>query len=151
MIPLETAVVIRPLEKEDVRALACLEQEIFTVPWTEQMFSELLSHDYNLYLVAESDKKVIGCAGLTMLGEEGDIDKVMVEEHFRGQGIAALLLQNLMNEARCRGITSFTLEVRASNHPAIRLYERFGFRSEGVRPKFYEKPTEDALIMWLHS
>lgn len=149
MIQLETVVAIRPLEKEDVRALACLEREIFTVPWTEQMFAELLSHDYNLYLVAESNKKIIGCAGLTMLGEEGDIDKVMVEEHFRGQGIAALLLQNLMDRAGSRGITSFTLEVRASNHPAIRLYERFGFRSEGVRPKFYEKPTEDALIMWL--
>ena len=149
MIQLETAVVIRPLEKEDVRALACLEQEIFTVPWTEQMFADLLSHDYNLYLVAETEGKIIGCAGLTMLGEEGDIDKVMVDEHFRGHGIAVLLLQNLMNRAGSRGITSFTLEVRESNHPAIRLYERFGFRSEGVRPKFYEKPTEDALIMWL--
>lgn len=145
----KTEIMIRPLKAEDVKSLACLEQEIFTVPWTEQMFVELLSHDYNLYLVAETGGKVVGCAGLTMLGEEGDIDKVMVEEHFRGQGIAALLLQNLMDRAGHRGITSFTLEVRESNHPAIRLYERFGFRSEGVRPKFYEKPTEDALIMWL--
>ena len=143
------AVLIRPLKAEDVKALACLEREIFATPWTERMFEELLCHIHSMYLVAETDGKVVGCAGLTMLGEEGDIDKVMVEEGYRRQGIAALLLQKLMDEAGSRGIISFTLEVRESNQAAIRLYERFGFHSEGVRPGFYEKPTEDALIMWL--
>ena len=143
-----TDVLTRPLRAEDSGILACMEREIFTVPWTEQMFADLLTRDYSLYLVAETDGQVVGCAGLTMLGEEGDIDKVMVDERFRRQGVAAMLLRELIDNAGQKGITSFTLEVRESNRPAICLYERFGFRSEGVRPGFYEKPAEDALIMW---
>ncbi|MCM1089320.1 MAG: ribosomal protein S18-alanine N-acetyltransferase [Butyrivibrio sp.] len=143
-----TDVLIRPLRAGDSGILACMEREIFTAPWTERMFAELLTRDYSLYLVAETDGQVVGCAGLTMLGEEGDIDKVMVDERFRRQGVAAMLLRELIDKAGQRGITSFTLEVRESNRPAIRLYERFGFRGEGVRPGFYEKPAEDALIMW---
>lgn len=139
---------ICPLKTEDVPVLAQLEREIFSLPWSERAFAELLEHEYNLYLVANVDGIPIGCAGLTVLGNEGDIDKVMVREDCRAQGVAYRMLRQLMAEAEKRGVTEFTLEVRTGNRAAIRLYEKLGFVSEGIRPKFYEKPVEDALIMW---
>ena len=69
-------------------------------------------------------------------------------EAYRRQGIAARLLQDFMQESEKRGIHSFTLEVRVSNTAAIRLYESCGFQIEGTRKGFYDKPKEDAYIMW---
>lgn len=139
---------IRPLRAEDVPTLARLEREIFSMPWSERAFAELLERAYSLYLTAEWEGEPVGCAGLTVLGNEGDIEKVMVREDLRGQGIADSMLRELLAFGARLGITEFTLEVRAGNTPAIRLYEKFGFVSEGVRPGFYEKPVEDAVIMW---
>lgn len=139
---------IRPLKIEDVPVLAQIEREIFTQPWSERSFEELLHYNYKLYFVAESDGIPIGCAGLSILGSEGDIDKVMVREERRGQGVAYQMLQCLLNEAEKCGVTEFTLEVRTGNRAAICLYEKLGFVPEGIRPKFYDKPVEDALIMW---
>lgn len=142
---------IRPLKTEDAPVLAQIEKEIFSLPWSEHAFLELLEHSYNLYLVAEINRTPIGCVGLTVLDNEGDIDKVMVRKDCRGRGVAYQMLRQLMEEAGKRGVTDFTLEVRAGNQAAIRLYEKLGFVPEGVRPKFYEKPVEDALIMWRRS
>lgn len=139
---------IRPLRAEDIPALAQMEREIFSMPWSERAFTELLEHSYSLYLTAEWEERPVGCAGLTVLGNEGDIEKVMVREDFRRRGIADSMLRELLAAGERLGITEFTLEVRAGNVPAIRLYEKFGFVSEGVRPGFYEKPAEDAVIMW---
>lgn len=139
---------VRPLKAEDVPALAQIEKEIFSLPWSDRAFAELLERSYNLYVVAEINGTPIGCAGLTILDNEGDIDKVMVREDCRGRGVAYQMILQLMREAERRGVTDFTLEVRAGNQAAICLYEKLGFVSEGVRPKFYEKPVEDALIMW---
>lgn len=139
---------IRPLKTGDAPALAQMEKTIFSMPWSESTFADLPEHDYNLYLVADMDGDPIGCAGLTVLDNEGDITKVMVREDCRTQGVAYRMLCRLMDEAAKRGVTEFTLEVRAGNRPAIRLYEKLGFVPEGIRPGFYEKPVEDALIMW---
>lgn len=139
---------IRPLKTEDAPALARMEEKIFAQPWSERSFKELLNRDYTLYFVAETDGILMGCVGLTVLDNEGDIDKVMVREDFRGRGAAYQMLCHLMAEAGKRGVTEFTLEVRAGNQAAIHLYEKLGFVSEGVRPKFYRQPVEDALIMW---
>ncbi len=143
------SVIIRPMMQEDIAKLVQMEQNIFSMPWTEQNFADLLTRSYCLYLVACKADKIVGCAGLTVLGNEGDIDKVMVCEECRGQGVASYLMEELLSEGRRRGVQEFTLEVRVSNIAAIRLYEKFGFVSEGIRPRFYEKPVEDAMIMWL--
>ena len=90
----------------------------------------------------------VGFAGMTLLGDEGDIDKVMVDPAHQRQGIADALLSALFTQGDQLGATAYTLEVRVSNEPAIRLYQKHGFESAGVRPRFYEKPAEDALIMW---
>ena len=139
---------IVPLEEKHVPELANIEAALFSLPWSEKAYSDLLKHDYCHYLVAEENGEPVGFAGMTLLGDEGDIDKVMVEPRHQRKGIADALLEALFALGKEQGAVAYTLEVRASNEPAIRLYEKHGFVSEGVRPRFYEKPTEDALIMW---
>ncbi len=145
---MEIDITIRPIEERDIKRLAEIEADSFATPWSEQSFRELLSIDYARYLVAETDETVVGSAGMRIVAGEGDIDNVVVERSYRGQGIAQKLIEELIKAGEAEGVKEFTLEVRVSNAPAIHAYEKAGFRSEGVRPNFYEKPTEDALIMW---
>lgn len=139
------------LAKEHVPRLAEMERELFSLPWSERAFQELLTHEYCHYLVALKDGVPVGFAGMTVLADEGDVDKVMVDPAFQRSGVADRLLGELFRLGDALGVTAYTLEVRVSNVPAIRLYEKHGFQGEGVRPGFYEKPAEDALIMWRRS
>lgn len=125
-----------------------IEAESFSMPWSPKDFQDLLTRDYCIYLTALADGEVAGCCGMTNLCQEGNIDNVVVAERFRNRGIACAMLKELIAVGEKAGITDFTLEVRVSNAAAIHLYEKFGFVSEGIRPHFYEKPTEDASIMW---
>lgn len=101
-------------------------------------------------MVAAKEDKIIGCAGVTNACGDGDINNVTVAEAYRGQGIGRLMLSALIKWGREIGIENYTLEVRVSNAPAVRLYESLGFTSAGIRPRFYERPVEDAMIMWLY-
>lgn len=141
-------VIIRKLQEQDIEPLSRIEAESFSMPWTAQDFADLLQQSYCTYLVAEVEGQVVGSCGMRVLCNEGNIDNVVVAEPFRGQGIAQKLLKELIELGESEGVEAFTLEVRVSNAPAIRVYEKLGFVSEGIRPKFYEKPTEDAMIMW---
>ena len=140
--------IIRELRETDIESLAAIEAASFSMPWSAQDFRGLLSRDYCLYVVAEIDGEVAGCAGLTNSCNEGNIDNVVVAERYRGQGVAQRMLSELLARAEERNMEAFTLEVRVSNAAAIHVYEKLGFVSEGIRPRFYEKPTEDAVIMW---
>lgn len=139
---------VRKLRDEDIAALAEIEAKTFSMPWSEQDFRNLLSHSYCRYLVALADGQVAGGCGYTDSFQEATIDNVVVSERFRNHGIGQRMLEELILLGENEGIEAFTLEVRVSNEAAIRLYEKFGFRSEGIRPGFYERPREDALIMW---
>lgn len=139
---------IRELQDSDIEALSAIEQASFSMPWSPEHFRELLNRDYCFYLVALVDGEIAGCAGLTNICNEGNIDNVVVAEAFRGKGVATRLLEELISGGEARGIEAFTLEVRVSNSVAIHVYEKLGFVSEGIRPNFYEKPVENAYIMW---
>lgn len=139
---------IRKLQEEDIEALAEIEAEIFSMPWSPEAFRELLKNPFCFYLVALADGEVAGGAGYTELSGEASIDNVAVAKRHRNMGIGQALLQELIALGEARQITAFTLEVRVSNATAIHIYEKFGFCSEGIRPGFYEKPREDAMIMW---
>lgn len=141
-------ITIRRLKPGDVERLSVIEEESFSMPWSAKAFADLLDRPYCLYLVAEAEGNVIGCCGLTNICNEGNIDNVVVDNAFRGKGVAQKMLRELIRQGRQEGIADFTLEVRVSNEPAIHVYEKLGFVSEGIRPHFYEKPEEDALIMW---
>ena len=139
---------IRQIEEEDAPVLAQIEAEVFSMPWSEQNFRELLEHSYCFYLVAVVEDQIAGCCGFTNICNEADIDKVVVAEKYRHLGIAQAMLKELIARGDDMGVEAYTLEVRVSNAPAIHIYEKYGFRSEGIRPGFYEKPKEDAMIMW---
>ena len=139
---------IRELCGEDTGVLAEIESKSFSMPWSKKDFENLLKHEYCFYLVALADDMVVGCCGYTESFGEASIDNVVVAQEYRNQGIGQALLQELLAVGEADQVQDFTLEVRASNAAAIHVYEKFGFRSEGIRPGFYERPREDAVIMW---
>lgn len=141
-------ITVRRLKPEDVEPLSLIEARAFSMPWSAKDFADLIDRNHCLYLVAEVQGQVAGCCGFTNCGGEGNIDNVVVDEPFRGKGIGRMLLQELLRQGEELGIQDFTLEVRVSNEPAIHVYQKLGFVSEGIRPRFYEKPVEDAMIMW---
>lgn len=142
-------IAVRELQEGDIEELSRVEAESFSMPWSSEAFRELLTRPYCTYLVALADGQVAGCCGYTESFREANIDNVVVDPALRGRGIGGILLRELIGRGREAGIEAFTLEVRVSNTTAVHLYEKFGFKSEGIRPNFYEKPTEDANIMWL--
>lgn len=139
---------IRELTAEDVEAVSRIEQETFSMPWSPEDFLEMVEADYAYYYVAEVEGEIVGCCGIRNIVGEGEITNVVVASEYRGRGIGRALMEYMLREAVFHGIGDCTLEVRVSNASAIRLYESLGFQSEGIRPGFYEKPKEDAMIMW---
>ncbi len=145
---MDKRLVIRPMEQKDLECVTCIEAECFSMPWSMDAYAKTLEDEKCLYLVALVDGVIVGMCGVMNLLGEGDINNVAVTAAWRGQGIASAMLGELLKRGEEKGIEDFTLEVRAGNHAAIRTYEKLGFVSEGIRPKFYEKPVEDAVIMW---
>ncbi len=139
---------IRRMTEADLPAVADLERENFSIPWTEANLRESLNLPGYFFLVAEEEGKVVGYAGLSRVLDEGDVTNIVVTEEFRGRGIGTELTSALLEEGKKEGIQAFTLEVRFSNVPAVHIYEKLGFVQEGIRKRFYEKPVEDARIMW---
>lgn len=144
----EKEILVRKLQESDIEAIAEIEADSFSLPWSPQDFADLLGRNDCTYLVAEVDGVLAGSCGMTTICQEGNIDNVVVAKTFRGMGVAQKLLQELLTRGEADGVEAFTLEVRVSNAPAIHVYEKMGFVSEGIRPGFYEKPVEDAMIMW---
>jgi ribosomal-protein-alanine N-acetyltransferase len=141
---------IRKMTEADLSEVIDIEQDTFSDPWREQDFRDALLDERNEYLVAVCDGRIAGYCGCWGIAGEGNIYNVAVKKEYRRQHIGKALLETLIQQLIERGITSFTLEVRASNEPAIRLYRSLGFEAVGLRPDFYTKPKEDAVIMWLN-
>jgi ribosomal-protein-alanine N-acetyltransferase len=141
---------IRKMTEADLPEVCVIENETFSDPWSEKDFSDSLLDEMNGYLVAVIDGRVAGYCGCWGVAGEGNIYNVAVKKEYRRCHIGETMLKTLIRQFEERGITSFTLEVRASNEPAIRLYQSLGFEAAGVRRDFYTKPKEDAIIMWLN-
>ncbi|MCI8987783.1 MAG: ribosomal protein S18-alanine N-acetyltransferase [Lachnospiraceae bacterium] len=141
-------VVYRKMTAEDVPFISRLEEETFSMPWSADSFLEMISKEDARYYVAEEDGRLLGGCGVLMIAGEGNITNVAIAPEARNRGIGTALLRHLMAEGDREGLTAYTLEVRVSNAAAIHVYEKLGFVSAGVRPGFYEKPVEDALIFW---
>lgn len=142
--------IIRPMELQDVEAVAKIESICFTMPWSEKAYRDTLANENALYLVAETKdtKMIVGMCGVLKILDEGDISNVAVHPDYRRKSIAKQMMEELLSRGQKFGIDAFTLEVRAGNEAAVKLYEYFGFKTEGLRKRFYDKPVEDALIMW---
>lgn len=138
----------RRMRTGDVPFISRLEEETFSMPWSAESFLRMIGQEDTAYFVAEEDGRILGGCGLLLIAGEGNITNVVVTPGARRRGVAMGLLTYLMSEGDRAGLRAYTLEVRVSNAAAIGLYEKLGFVSEGIRPGFYEKPVEDALIMW---
>ena len=141
-------IVYREMRREDVPFISRLEEETFSMPWSAASFLQMIEKEDTAYFVAEEDGQLLGGCGLLLIAGEGNITNVVVAPEARRRGVATGLLRYLMEEGDRAGLTAYTLEVRVRNAAAIGLYEKLGFVSEGIRPDFYEKPAEDAVIMW---
>lgn len=139
--------IFRKMTEDDLDKVATMEKDIFSMPWSKESFRESLSQNYSHFFVAE-EEDILGYCGVHNFGGDGEITNVAVDNAVRGKGIATKLLLYAMDETSKVGVEAFTLEVRVSNAPAIRLYEKLGFENKGIRKNFYENPTEDAMIMW---
>ena len=131
-----------------VPQIAALEAASFSAPWDEDSIRAELDNPLALWLAAEDgDGAVLGYVGSQTCFEDADILNVCVAPAARRQGIAAALMTELEARLAPKGAERITLEVRASNVPAIALYAKIGYAQVGIRRNYYEKPREDALIL----
>ena len=138
---------IVPMNERHVPQVAELEKICFSDPWSEKSVASELNNSLSCWLVAEENGVVTGYVGSQTVIDETDMMNVAVDPEFRRQGIAENLVMELIGALREKGSRCLTLEVRASNEPAITLYEKLGFSQVGRRPKYYRNPREDALIL----
>ena len=141
--------VITDAREELLPQIQKIEQQSFSVPWTEAMLRMQLDPNSHVFLTAEAAGDVIGYVGLMYVLDEGYISNVAVHPIWRRRGVADALLEELEQRAKKLMLSFLTLEVRAGNAPAIALYEKHGFRAVGRRKDYYEKPKEDAILMTL--
>lgn len=120
-----------------------IEKACFSNPWSKEDLEKQLDLETSHFYVAVEDDKAVGYMGLQIFSGEGYVTNVAVLPEHRGRGIAFALI----NEAMKNEMEFISLEVRESNIPAIRLYEKAGFGNIGTRPGFYENPHENAVIM----
>lgn len=130
-----------------VPQVAALEKECFIDPWSQRSVASELDNPLALWLVWEEDGQVLGYVGSQTVLDETDMMNVAVSAQARHRGIAQALVEELVLRLKQRGSRCLTLEVRASNAPAIALYEKLGFRQVGRRPNYYSHPKEDGLIL----
>ena len=139
--------IIREMAEADLGAVAQLEEEIFSMPWSRQGFADTLGREDVLFLVAYEEEKLLGYVGVYCTADEGEITNVAVSQSARRRGVGRALLETLIGMLAGRNIFRIVLEVRVSNEAAICLYGQQGFAVAGTRKNFYEKPTEDAYVM----
>lgn len=135
---------IRQMTAEDILAVAQIEKECFSQPWSEQGFLDGMKDA--IFFVAE-DPQIVGYIGMYRMPPEGEITNVAVTQKMRGKGYGRELLLTMQRWAAEHEIDRIILEVRSKNEPAIQLYRTYGFEKIGVRKNFYQFPREDADIM----
>ena len=135
------------MRPEHIAQVAELEKLCFSAPWSETAVRGELTNPLSLWIVAVDGDTVAGYIGSRSVMGEADMMNVAVSPSYRRQGIAEKLVVSLVEKLAEQNVLSLTLEVRASNEPAIALYEKLSFLQVGRRPNYYTKPKEDALIL----
>jgi ribosomal-protein-alanine N-acetyltransferase len=139
---------VEPMTIGDLDAVQEIERRSFRTPWPAHAYrTELETNRLATYLVARLDGRVVGYGGMWVMVDEAHITTFAVDLDVRRRGIGERLLLALLDVAVARNAHEATLEVRLSNLAARRLYEKYGFRPVGLRPRYYSDDNEDALIM----
>lgn len=140
---------IRAMTMNDLDGVMHIEESSFSAPWSRFAFEyDLIHNPHANYFIFIQDGMIVGYAGLWIFETIGHIVNMAVLEEYRHKDIAKKLLVHSMKYGRANDVERFTLEVRASNEPAINLYRSHGFIDVGIRPRYYQDNREDALIMW---
>lgn len=141
-------ITFRKMIAADSDVVAEIEIKSFALPWKRKDFFDMAQNKNAEYIVGLLGEKIIAYAGAWIAFDEAEIMNIAVDENFRRQGVGKKIFAELLKNCIERGANAVTLEVRPSNTAAIRLYESFGLKSVGRRKNYYDKPVEDALIMW---
>ena len=141
-------VVIEPMRLEDVEEVQRIEEASFSTPWPPNAYrSELMTNRLAAYLVVRAQGRIVAYGGMWLMVDEAHITTFAVHPAWRRQRLGERLLLAFLDLAKDRHAREATLEVRLSNVAARRLYEKYGFRPVGLRPRYYSDNNEDALIM----
>ena len=139
---------LQPMLPQHLSAAAALERLCFSLPWSLESFAAELENPSSYYVVVVEGDRLLGYAGMRFVLDEFYVDNIAVAPDCRRRGVADALLSALTAFGRAR-LACLMLEVRASNGPAIALYEKHGFQAVGRRKNYYDAPREDAILMTL--
>ena len=145
-----TEIEIHKMQQEDIEAVIQIEEEAYGKHhWAKSSFYDEMSNNLAKYYVAKAtDGTIVGYAGSWHIIDEGHVTTIAVKKEYLRNHIGEALMYAIIEDCYKNKIKYLTLEVRVSNIPAIKLYEKYGFKSLGTRKKYYQDNNEDALIMW---
>ncbi len=146
MMTMPLSVAFRTMTLTDIPGVLELERATYPEPWSEGIFSDELSRTDRIYLIAEHDGVMVGFGGLMFVDQDAHVTTLAVDAGVRNSGLGTRLMLQLIGAGMERGAQNLTLEVRATNESALRLYNRFGMVAVGVRKHYYR--DDDAVIMW---
>jgi ribosomal-protein-alanine N-acetyltransferase len=146
---MDLPITIEPMTAADLDEVDAIERHSFKTPWPRQVFADELGRAWARIDVARHADRVIGFVDYWLVTDEVHLLAIATAPDHRRRGVAARLLDHLLDVARTSNAVLVTLEVRRHNVPAIALYERRGFKRVGVRPAYYQEDNEDALVMTL--
>lgn len=141
---------IKQMTKDDIDNVMIIEEEAFGEGhWGKSSFYDELSNNLaNYFCLFNDEEKMLGYAGFWHIIDEAHITTIAVKNEYRRNKLGEMMLCHIIDECYKKEIKYLTLEVRVSNVPAIKMYEKYGFKSLGTRKNYYQNNNEDALIMW---
>ena len=139
---------IRRLGLEHLDAIELVERRAYGTPWSRSMFASELAKPTSVCLGAFEGERLVGYTINARYVDAWHVMNVAVDPEYHRRGIATSLLTSLFETTKEDEQRGYTLEVRVSNHDAIRLYEQLGFEQRGLRRGYYTDNREDAIIMW---
>lgn len=142
-------IIIDFIKEDDIDEILDISALSFSICWSKNSYLQELTNPVAKYLVAKIDNTVVGFVGTWIVLDESHITNIAVHPTYRKQGIASKLIEELLDYCKSQGCIACTLEVRSSNIAAKSLYEKHGFKQDGIRKRYYEDNNEDAILMWL--
>lgn len=145
-------ITIQLMSEDDIAEVHKIELLSFSLPWSKKVWlDELMNSQITNYLTAKLDNNlVVGYVGFWLVNDEAMIVNIAVHPDYRKEKIGEKLLRSILELAGKKGAKLCTLEVRISNSPAIKLYEKYGFQIIAIRKGYYRDNNEDAYVMWLN-
>ncbi len=140
-------IVCRAMQQQDIKAVSEIEKTVLDA-WSYNIIEQ--AQIYNKCYVALVENEIAAFACFAHFGDTADLNALSVHEKQRNKGVATTLLQFAFDDLIKSGANKFWLEVRSENMPAIKLYQRLGFKQNGIRKNFYKNPKDDALLFALY-